>query len=632
MTPVSHAGKLRFYISKWQLITQDPNILSWLEGYKLPFYKPVCQSVLPSLQKLNSLEISKYEKAVDGLLAVGAISPCQYRCDQFTSSTFLIPKPDGTSRFILNLKSLNKFIKTSHFKIEDLRTTLKLVSKNCYVATIDLKDAYFLINIDEHYRKYLRFKVPENSKYKSSFFEFRCLPFGLNTGPYLFTKLMKPVMALLRSLGYISTIYLDDICCIGHTYKDCLDNVTKTRQVLEALGFVINENKSQLTPSTTCKYLGFIINTEKFHIELTKEKRTKIQDEIKKISHLDRCKIRHFAQFVGLLTSACPGIEYGWLYTKVFERCKYLALLNTDDYEEYMSLPTYIQEDLSWWLNSVNHSVCPIREEKYCMEIFSDASKTGWGAACGQETACGQWSQIEKDFHINQLEILAAFFGLKIFGKDMRNCQIVLRIDNTTAIAYINRMGGVRFPHLNMVTRELWQWCEQRHIHVFASYISSKDNETADAESRRVHPDIEWELSKEAFEKLVNMFGMPEIDLFASRINKKCQKYVSWQRDPDAYAVNAFTIDWKNLYFYAFPPFAMILKALRKIISDEAEGIVIVPYWPTQPWFPIFESLLVSETLLFDPNHNALLTLSHSHHHPPPRVTLAAGKLSARHF
>lgn len=76
------------------------------------------------------------------------------------------------------------------------------------------------------------------------------------------------------------------------------------------------------------------------------------------------------------------------------------------------------------------------------MTIFSDASLIGWGVSCGGSKTHGHWSASEKLHHINYLELLAAFFGLKCFAKDLREYNILLRIDNTIAIAYINRMGG----------------------------------------------------------------------------------------------------------------------------------------------------------------------------------------------
>ena len=149
-------------------------------------------------------------------------------------------------------------------------------------------------------------------------------------------------------------------------------------------------------------------------------------------------------------------------------------------------------------------------------------------------------------------------------------------------------MGSIQFEHLHNITKEIWQWCERRRIIVFASYINTKDNYEADQLSRMKFQDTEWELNEDAFSQITHYFGYPEIDLFASRSNAKCPRYITWKNDPDAYAVDAFTISWKNKLFYAFPPFSLITKTMQKIINDKANGIVVVPYWPTQPWFPVF--------------------------------------------
>ncbi|KPJ15537.1 hypothetical protein RR48_09466 [Papilio machaon] len=321
-------------------------------------------------------------------------------------------------------------------------------------------------------------------------------------------------------------------------------------------------------------------------------------------------------------------VEYGWLYTKQMERVKYLNLLGHDDYNRFMNIPDTLLSDFNWWLNALRTPSHRIKVDYFSIEIFSDASTTGWGAACGNQTASGRWSKKECTLHINQLELLAAFFALKIFAKNCHDCQILLRVDNTTAISYINRMGGIQYPHLTKVTKDLWQWCESRKIFVVASYIKSSDNVTADIESRRSHPDIEWEISLDGYQKLIKTFGNPNIDLFASRINKKCDLYVSWNRDPDAYAYDAFTIKWAGFFFYAFPPVAIILKALRKIISEKAEGIMVVPDWPTQPWYPVFMNLVVSKIIRLNPNH--IIISNSSNRNIKSSVTLVAGVLSAR--
>lgn len=599
-------------------------VLSCIQGYEIPFTCPVTQSSVPMVKQISNRERFCFIEAIDNLLSIGAISKCQPIEGQFLSDIFLVPKPNGKFRFILNLKKLNKFIETVHFKIEDLRTAIKLITRDCYMTKIDLKDAYYLIQIHPNSKKYLRFQ------FEQQLYEFNVLPFGLSTAPYIFTKVMKPIVRLLRSAGLISTNYLDDYWLMGHSYEDCLYNTMQTRKLITSLGFIINEEKSLMIPKKTCTFLGFVLDSKRFQVTLPSEKIDRVRLEIQRFITVERCRIREFAKLVGLLISVCPAVEYSWLYTKIFERIKYLNLKTDDNYDNYMNLPTLIQPDLKWWLNAIQTPACRIREDTHDLEIFSDASNTGWGAACKEERASGLWNAHEKVQHINYLELKAAFFGLKVFAKDLRNCQILLRIDNTTAISYINRMGGIQFPHLTDITRQIWQWCECRGLYIMACYIRSSDNKTADEESRRIHPDIEWELADWAYQEIVAKFGEPQLDLFASRINNKCSNYVSWHRDPDAISINAFSISWTHYFFYAFPPFAIILKTLKKIITDKATGVVVVPLWPTQPWYPLFNSLLLSTPIIFRAIKNPILSDNSSARDIQTKLTLVAGLLCGR--
>lgn len=126
-------------------------------------------------------------------------------------------------------------------------------------------------------------------------------------------------------------------------------------------------------------------------------------------------------------------------------------------------------------------------------------------------------------------------------------------------------MGGIQYPHLNDITRDLWKWCEDRKLWVFASYINTKENVEADSESRKIN--IEWELSQKAFQKITSCFGTPEVDLFASRINNKCRNFVSWKRDPEAMAIDAFTLNWKNFFFLCFSAFFISAKMFIQITA-----------------------------------------------------------------
>lgn len=149
---------------------------------------------------------------------------------------------------------------------------------------------------------------------------------------------------------------------------------------------------------------------------------------------------------------------------------------------------------------------------------------------------------------------------------------------------------------------------------IYASYISSAENFEADEESGRLQPETEFSLCNRAFREIVNTFGSPNVDLFASHTNSKCRLYVSWFRDPNSFTSDAFTISWRDYFFYAFPPFAIILKVLRKIIDYRATGIIVVPNWPSQAWYPLFRSLLISDEIIFTPRIDLLISSNREPH------------------
>lgn len=128
--------------------------------------------------------------------------------------------------------------------------------------------------------------------FKGELFEFFCLSFDLNIAPYIFTKIIRLMVAYLRMSGHISIVYLDDLFLIGNSYHLCRKNRDETRLLLEELDFVINEEKSQLKPSRIRNYLDFQLDSGKMTIELPDSKRIKALYEIQKFKRLCSCSIR----------------------------------------------------------------------------------------------------------------------------------------------------------------------------------------------------------------------------------------------------------------------------------------------------------------------------------------------------
>jgi len=101
--------------------------------------------------------------------------------------------------------------------------------------------------------------------------------------------------------------------------------------------------------------------------------------------------------------------------------------------------------------------------------------------------------------------------------------------------------------------------------------------------------------------KISNRFGLPEIDLFASYINRQLPLYVAWLPEPEATSIDAFSLTWNRKFFYIFPPFSVVGRVLKKILKDQTKAILVLPHWPSQPWFPLLKTIS-TETMIIPPN------------------------------
>lgn len=152
---------------------------------------------------------------------------------------------------------------------------------------------------------------------------------------------------------------------------------------------------------------------------------------------------------------------------------------------------------------------------------------------------------------------------MQTYTKTTPVSHVRLRMDNQTAVCYINHMGGTRSPVLSNMACQLWEWCLQRGITISAEYLPGDLNKTADGESRLIRSSGEWKLDSHIFGKVSYLFGPLQTDLFASRPNHQLPQYISWH--PDPFAADAFQTRRNNLQGYAFLPFALIGRYLRKV-------------------------------------------------------------------
>ena len=112
--------------------------------------------------------------------------------------------------------------------------------------------------------------------------------------------------------------------------------------------------------------------------------------------------------------------------------------------------------------------------------ITTDASLTGWGATHEGLFVRGLWDNDLKTAHINYLELMAVFLALKHFEPLISGCHVLVRTDNTSALCYVNKQGGLPSLKLNRLARDLTLWCDPRLASIRASHIPGLQNSGAD--------------------------------------------------------------------------------------------------------------------------------------------------------
>jgi hypothetical protein len=248
-----------------------------------------------------------------------------------------------------------------------------------------------------------------------------------------------------------------------------------------------------------------------------------------------------------------------------------------------------------------------------------DASGSkGWGFNCvgapknlTHPWSQGRWTAEQILLHNNMLEVLAAEYSIFAFirANSLSNCHIAVGIDNTTALSYFLKQAGKYWKFLKSVLL-VSEFVNPLHITLSFFYVTSKEN-LADLPSRIFKDSSDWKLSPRIFQAIANHFGMPDVDAFATFENKQIDNFVSRFPQPHCLYVDIFRPDkqWRNFdIMYANPPFQVFEKILDRLTWDSPGLLLlIVPFWPSQPYFNRFFDFLVAFPLLL-PRHADLFS------------------------
>ena len=242
---------------------------------------------------------------------------------------------------------------------------------------IDLQDAYVSVPVAPKSRCLLVFI------FGGKIYHFKVMSFGLNSAPRIFTKLFKPILRLLKSQGMLLIIYLDDILLIAPTANLCLAQGKFLMKLLQDLGFLVNMNKSVLTPTQRIIFLGFLIDSVNMTISLPEEKQLAITQKANLLLGQNLVSIRNLCQFVGMCSATRPALRQAPLfYRKVqlsINKVLRKAGLNKKlCYNQKIRLDFQVRQNLEWWAVEMPYQcTAPMFSRPVDVKIATDSSFLG---------------------------------------------------------------------------------------------------------------------------------------------------------------------------------------------------------------------------------------------------------------
>ncbi len=303
LTVCSLPRPLSQFTEAWQAL---PGVSEWVmksikNGYTLQFFRRPPRFNSSTVRERNA---SVLREEIHNLLAKRAVEavPLTDRESGFYSRYFLVPKKNGGLRPILDLRPLNRALSKRSFKMITLRQILSHIRPGDWCISVDLKDAYFHIQVAPRHRRFLRFA------FEGIAYQFTVLPFGLCLAPRMFTKCMGAALTPLNQNGMRVLNYLNDWLVLAQSESALLSDKFRLLAHIQ-----VQTPCSYSELRADCKYAKEHAGTEPEHLlfrsgaELNQNASASVGGALTKIDQFSRSlQIRVFSPAKMLSVDARP--------------------------------------------------------------------------------------------------------------------------------------------------------------------------------------------------------------------------------------------------------------------------------------------------------------------------------------
>jgi len=526
-------------------------------------------------------------KAILDLINCGSVEQVTEDSIVVCSPLGVVPKKNNKLRLILDLRYLNNHLCITKFKYEDLLIVSQVANKGDWFFTFDLKNGYHHIDVAQPHRKYLGFSFQVQGKVR--YFVFASLPFGLSTAPFIFTKTLRPLVKWWRGQAMRALLYLDDgfVCASSEPEAKRLASIVETDLIKS--GLMLNKEKSNLLPSQVGEFLGFTIDLK---VGMFSVPTAKVNNLMVVLNNLKRncnwVSAREVSRATGILISM--GLALGPV-ARLFTRNLYRDQNSVPTLSYKLSLSEESLQEVQFWIeNFAELAGQPMWHSAPSIDVisYSDASSTGWGGyvvQLGQKVARGDWDEKDRNQSSTYRELKAVRLVLQSYAPLLSSKECKHRSDNQSAISIL--CTGSNKKHLQDEATKIYAICRHHGIRLYPEWIPRDLNKRADYWSKVIEPD-DWMLNPVYFRMLDAMWGPHTVDRFASVHSKQLHRFCSRWLCPGCEGVDAFTLNWSGENNWLVPPVYLISRVLRHMIHFKESGTLVVPYWPSAPWWPMF--------------------------------------------
>lgn len=578
-------GRLRSNLTFWENIGASSWVLDIIRnGYCLPFLgQPEKKFSNNHSSATNNADF--VTKELQKLVSTGAIVEVPKPDLTVCNPLGVVQNSSGKLRLILDLRYVNKHLRVIKFKYEDIRTACDLFSRGDWFFKFDYKSGYHHIDIFPEHTKFLGCTWLFNGQLR--YFKFAVLPFGLASAPFLFTKIQKALVKHWRCQGIRIFTYLDDGAGAESNYEDAKKTSLMVQQDIKASGFVANEEKSQWEPVQCGELLGFMIDLASGVFTVPDRRVMAFKDTLSKImTNSFVVSARHLAQLTGLLSSM--GLALGPV-VRLWTRELYRSIQQSTSWDQKFGLSEESRSEILFWHENFSNSGQPIWAACPIIEVmtYSDASDVAWGGYAvqlGGQTAVGSWSENESVKSSTFRELRGARLVLESMAPQLEGKEVRHRTDSQSAERIMT--VGSRNPELHKEAILLYKVCREHNIRLSVEWVSRDLNENADYLSRLDDPD-DYKLDPRVFRSIDNCWGPHTYDRFASMKTNQLPRFSSKYMNPGCDSTDAFTVSWEGENNWLFPPPYLIPRVLRHMSANNEYGTLLIPYWPSAPWWPL---------------------------------------------